>query len=379
VDPAEGQRIRFCTTDDGVRIAYAVCGHGPPLLKTAHWLSHVEYDWDSPVWRPWLRFLSRHRTFVRYDPRGCGLSDRDVDDVSLDGWLRDVEAVVRDAGLTRYELLGMSQGGPVAIQHARRASDAVTRLVLYGAYARGRLHRGLPPAEKAAGDALPQLIRSGWGRVNPAFRQLFTSLFLPGGSAEQVAWFNELQRRSATPETAARIVAACDELDVTEAASSLRLPALVLHARGDARVPVDEGRLLAALIPRADFAELESDNHVLLEEEAAWATFRERVAAFLAFPAEEHRPAGADQRPELTVRERDVLALVAEGLENKAIARRLGLAPKTVRNYVSNVLSKLGAATRTEAAATWWQDHAPGGPSRGRYTGGAGGDPPPRR
>jgi pimeloyl-ACP methyl ester carboxylesterase/DNA-binding CsgD family transcriptional regulator len=379
VDPAEGQRIRFCTTDDGVRIAYAVCGHGPALVKTAHWLSHVEYDWDSPVWRPWLRFLSRHRTFVRYDPRGCGLSDRDVDDVSQDGWMRDLEAVVRDAGLTRYELLGMSQGGPVAIQHARRAPHAVTRLVLYGAYARGRLHRGLPPAEKVAGDALPHLIRTGWGRANPAFRQLFTSLFLPGGSAEQVAWFNELQRRSATPETAARIVAACDDLDVTEAASELRLPTLVLHARGDARVPVDEGRLLAALIPDAAFVELDSENHVLLEEEAAWATFRQRLAAFLELPPEADTRSAARPRAELTARERDVLALVAEGLENKAIARRLGLAPKTVRNYVSNVLSKVGAATRTEAAATWWNDEAQRGADRAGYTGGPRGDPPRRR
>jgi DNA-binding NarL/FixJ family response regulator len=273
----------------------------------------------------------------------------------------------------------MSQGGPVAVEHARRAPAAVTRLVLYGAYARGRRHRGLPPAEKAAGDALPQLIRTGWGRANPAFRQLFTSLFLPGGSAEQVTWFNELQRRSATPETAARIVAACDDLDVTEAASALDQPTLVLHARSDARVPVDEGRLLAALISGATFFELDSDNHVLLEQEAAWETFRQRLTAFLELPREDRTRTGTERSAELTARERDVLALVAEGLENKAIAQRLGLSPKTVRNYVSNVLSKLGAATRTEAAAAWWNEDARQGARRGRYTEDSGGDPPRRR
>jgi pimeloyl-ACP methyl ester carboxylesterase len=353
MDAAARQRIRFCETDDGIRIAYAVCGSGPPLVKAAHWLSHVQYDWDSPVWRPWLRFLSRHRTLVRYDPRGCGLSDRDVDDISLEGWLQDLEAVVRDAGLTRYELLGMSQGGPIAVEHARRGPGRVARLLLYGAYARGRRHRGLPPAEREVGDALPQLVRGGWGRSNPAFRQLFTSLFLPGGSPEQVAWFNELQRRSATPDTAARIVAACDDLDVTAAASELRHPTLVLHARGDARVPVDEGRLLAELVPGAALVELDSDNHVLLEEEPAWAEFTARVAAFLGLPAPPDARTADDRLASLTRRERDVLGLVAEGLPNKAIARRLDLTPKTVRNYVSQVLSKLGAATRTEAAAAW--------------------------
>jgi pimeloyl-ACP methyl ester carboxylesterase/DNA-binding CsgD family transcriptional regulator len=350
---ASRQRIRFCETRDGVRIAYAVSGSGPPLVKTGHWMSHVGADWDSPVWRPWLTFLSRHRTLVRFDPRGCGLSDRGVSDVSLDAWTLDLEAVVADAGLERFDLLGMSQGGPVAIVHAARHRERIGRLILYGAYARGRARRGLPKEEQAVTDAMRQLIRSGWGQPNPAFRQLFTSLFLPGGDDAQVQWFNELQRISATPETAARIVEACDDIDVTEAAAAVAAPTLVLHARGDARVPPGEGRLLSSLIPDARFVELESDNHVLLDDEPAWPAFTAAVARFLDVPepAEPAPPTGADAPASLTAREREVLALLSEGLTNKQIARRLDLTPKTVRNYVSLVLSKLGAATRTEAAA----------------------------
>ncbi|MFW6087553.1 MAG: alpha/beta fold hydrolase, partial [Myxococcota bacterium] len=188
------QGVSFCTARDGVRIAYAVCGEGPPLVKTAHWMSHLVSDWDSPVWRPWLTFLSRHHTVVRFDPRGCGLSERDVQDVSLASWLDDLEAVVRHASLDRFAMLGMSQGGPVAVAYAARHVAQVDRLILYGSYARGPGRRGLPAAEREAARSLPNLIRTGWGHENPAFRQLFTSMFLPGGSEEQTRWFNELQR-----------------------------------------------------------------------------------------------------------------------------------------------------------------------------------------
>jgi pimeloyl-ACP methyl ester carboxylesterase/DNA-binding CsgD family transcriptional regulator len=351
--PASSQAIRFCTTRDGVRIAYAVSGSGPPLVKTANWLSHVELDWDSPVWRPWLTFLSRHRTLIRYDARGCGLSERDVERVSLDDWLEDLGAVVQHAGLERFELFGMSQGGPIAVRFAASEPERVERLVLHGVYARGLHHRGLPRAEKEAAAALPSLIRGGWGSENPAFRQLFTSLFLPGASPEQARWFNELERVSATPEVAARVVEACDLIDVTEDAQRVRAPTLVLHARGDARVPVAEGRLMAALVPDARFVELASDNHVLLETEPAWTNFVRDVSAFLGVtpPAGTAAPGPSTALSELTRRERDVLRLLADGLTNKQIARRLDLSPKTVRNYVSLVLAKLGAATRTEAVA----------------------------
>ena len=351
--PAFDQRIGFCTSEDGVRIAYATSGTGPPIVKTGHWMSHVEFDGDSPVWRPWLEFLSQHRTLVRFDPRGCGLSDHDVDDVSRAAWRRDLDAVVSALALDRFDLLGMSQGGPVAVDYAASEPARVARLVLYGSYARGRAHRGLSAAGNATTDALLHMIRTGWGQPNPAFRQLFTALFLPGGDEEQVRWFNELQRVSTEPEMAARIAAAANELDVTDLARSVRVPTLVAHAARDARVPLAEGRLLASLIPGAQFVELESDNHVLLDDEPAWTQFTDAVAAFLGLPKPDRSapPGNPPDLASLTARERDVLAALADGLTNKQIAKRLDLTPKTARNYVSQVLSKLGASTRTEAAA----------------------------
>jgi pimeloyl-ACP methyl ester carboxylesterase/DNA-binding CsgD family transcriptional regulator len=338
--------VRFCTTRDGVRIAYAVSGSGPVLLKAANWLNHAELDWDSPVWGPWLRFLSEHRTLVRYDARGCGLSDRDVGDISLDGWLSDLRAVIEHACPQRFDLLGMSQGGPVAVRYASQEPHRVERLVLYGAYVRGRNHQGLSKKEKDAALAMKSLMRSGWGQNNPAFRQLFTSLFIPGGSETQMRWFNELERVATEPETAARIVEVTEAIDVTDEARQVQSPTLVLHAHGDARVPLSEGRLMAALVPGARFVELASDNHVLLDEEPAWHEFRREVAAFLGFP--ERR--SAFDSVALTARERDVTILLVDGLTNKQIAKSLQLSEKTVRNYVSIVLAKLGATTRTEAA-----------------------------
>ena len=355
--PEFAQSIGFCTSADGVRIAYAVSGEGPPMVKTGHWMSHVEFDGASPVWRPWLDLLSRHRTLVRFDPRGCGLSDHDEEDVSREAWQADLEAVVAALDLDRFDLIGMSQGAPVAIGYAHAHPDRVQRLLLYGAYARGRAKRGLSAEQKATSDALVQLIRTGWGQENPAFRQLFTSLFIPGGSDEQVEWFNELQRISTEPEMAARIVRAADDLDATQQARELRVPTLVLHAARDARVPVAEGRLVASLIPEARFVELDSDDHVLLDREPAWNEMVREVAAFLELPAGEreavapHDDDRADALATLTPRERDVLDALSEGRTNKQIAKKLGLTPKTARNYVSLVLSKLGAATRTEAAA----------------------------
>lgn len=354
MDEPPNQVLRFCTTPDGVRLAYAVGGSGPALVKTANWMSHLEHDARSPVWRPWLTALSAHSRLVRYDARGCGLSDRDVADLSLDAWVSDLETVVEASGVTEpFDLLGMSQGGPVAVAYAARHPERVRRLALYGSYARGPFRRGIDRAGRDEARALLDVIRLGWGKDNPAFRQLFTSLFLPGGTAEQMTWFNELQRVSASPETAARLVEASYDLDVTELAPRVRAPTLVVHARNDARVPFDEGRLLAALIPGARFVALDSANHVLLEQEDAWPAFLETLGGFLGVPlGSDARPADATQSAvDLTERERDVVALLRHGWTNKRIARELGLSPKTVRNYVSNVLSKLGATTRAEVAA----------------------------
>jgi pimeloyl-ACP methyl ester carboxylesterase len=294
--PLPEQQIRFCTSSDGARIAYATTGTGPPLVKAANWLSHLEFDWNSPVWRHWIRELSRDHTLVRYDERGCGLSDWAAEEFSLDAWVRDLEAVVDRLGLERFPLLGLSQGGPIAIAYTVRHPERVSRLILYGSYSRGRTHRNLSEREREEREVMLRMIAVGWGQDHAAFRQVFTSLFIPGGSPEQVRWFNELQRVSATPENAARIARTFDDLDVQELAPRLDLPTLVLHASGDLRIPFAEGRRLASLIPGARFVPLESGNHILLESEPAWHRFIREVRTFLGVSTEPSPAVGAVPR-----------------------------------------------------------------------------------
>jgi len=338
------QQIRFCTAPDGVRLAYATVGKGPPLVRAAHWMTHLEFDWESPVWRPWLTELSRHNTLVRYDPRGCGLSDRDVGDMAFDAWVADLETVVAAAGLARFALLGASQSVSVAIAYAAKHPQRVSRLILYGGFARGRLRRGSPVQAEEAEVQL-KLIQLGWGRDDPAFRQFFTTQFLPDGTPEQLASFNEIQRLSTSAENAARILQVSSGIDVADLAPKVSAPTLVLHAREDKRAPFDEGRLIASLIPGARFVPLESRNHVLLESDSAWPRFLAETRAFLG--AEPGTAAAAF--PELTAREKEVLELVARGLANDEIAARLGIRPKTVRNQVSALFDKLGVSSRAQA------------------------------
>jgi pimeloyl-ACP methyl ester carboxylesterase/DNA-binding SARP family transcriptional activator len=275
------QRIRFTHARDGTRIACAEAGDGPPLVKAANYLTHLEFDWESPVWRHWLRALADGRRLVRYDERGCGLSDWDIEDFSLDTWVADLEAVVEELGLDRFPLLGISQGGPVAIEYAVRHPEKVTHLVLYGTYARGRFKRSATPEQQQEARTLLQLMRLGWGQDNPAFRQTFTTLFMPDGTLDQMQWFNELQRRTTSPGNAVRFEEAFYGLDVTEQAQRVTVPTLVLHARGDAMIPFEEGRQLAALVPDSVFVPLEGRNHILLETEPAWTRFVQEVTAFI--------------------------------------------------------------------------------------------------
>lgn len=342
------QSLRFCTAPDGTRIAIAAIGNGPPLLRAAHWLSHVEHDLDSPVWRPWLAELSRGHTYIRYDQRGCGLSDRSVADFSLDAWVGDLEAVVQALGLRRFPLFGMSQGAAVAIAYAARHPEQVTQLVLAGAYARGALRRGGGVAEELEAQTLVNLIRVGWGSNNPTFRRIFAHRFLPGGLPEQHRWWAELEGLTADAESAARTLAAFQRVDVTAQARQLTLPTLVLHARGDAAVPFEEGRLIASLIPGAAFVPLNSDNHVLLESEPAWPQFLEALRGFLGSTQAEAEDTLIDAAG-LTPAESVVLHLMAQGLDNPAIGRQLGKSEKTVRNQVSSIFDKLGVRTRAEA------------------------------
>ncbi|MDP7605180.1 MAG: alpha/beta fold hydrolase [Alphaproteobacteria bacterium] len=275
------QEIRFCTSSDGVGLAYASVGSGPPLVKSANWLNHLEYDWESPIWRHVLRDLAAHHRLVRYDARGSGLSDREVSDFSLESRVADLEAVVDAAGLERFALLGISQGCAVSIAFAARQPERISHLVLYGGYLRGRNHRGSVAAAGEA-EALETLIHQGWGQENPAFRQVFTSLFVPDGSAEQMQWFNDLMRITATPETATLIWRALNEIEVSDLAQELSVPTLVLHCREDAIVPFEEGRRMAATIPGARFVALEGRNHLILEHEPAWKRFLAEVEGFLA-------------------------------------------------------------------------------------------------
>lgn len=274
------QQIKFCTTADGVRIAYATVGQGPPLVKAANWLSHLEYDWDSPIWRHLLAEASREHTFIRYDERGNGLSDWNVANLSFEAFVEDLESVVEAACVDRFPLLGISQGGAVAIAYAVRHPERVSHLILYGAYARGWAKR-LSADEIEQRQAQLTLVRLGWGKDNPAFRQLWTTLYAPDATPEQAQSFNDLQRVSTSPENAVRLLNVMGNIDVEALLPQVRVPTLVLHCRDEAGVPFEEGRLLAATIPGARFVPLEGRNHLLLEGAASWGKFVKEVRSFL--------------------------------------------------------------------------------------------------
>jgi class 3 adenylate cyclase/pimeloyl-ACP methyl ester carboxylesterase len=274
------QKIHFCTAPDGVQLAYAVVGQGPPLVKTANWLNHLEYDWESPIWRHVLYALAKENLLIRYDHRGNGLSDLDVKDISFDAWVSDFETLVDALDLERFPIFAISQGCSVAIAYAVRHPERVSRLVLYGGYLRGRKHRG-SRTEIEQEEAMLALVKSGWGQENPAFRQIFTSLFVPDATAEQMQWFNDLQRITTTPENAYRIRQAQNEIEVSGLADRVSVPTLVIHVQNDAIVPFEEGRRMAAMIPDARFVSLEGRNHLILEDEPAWPRFLEEVTSFL--------------------------------------------------------------------------------------------------
>jgi DNA-binding winged helix-turn-helix (wHTH) protein/pimeloyl-ACP methyl ester carboxylesterase len=274
------QEIRYCTTTDGVRLAYATTGNGPPLVKASNWLTHLDFEWGSPIWRHWYTVLSLHHRLVRYDERGNGMSQRDVPDVSFDTWVRDLETVVDAAGLDRFPLLGISRGGPIAIAYAVKHPERVTQLVLYGAFAAGSKHVGTPQ-ELEARRALASLMRLGWGLNNPAFCKTFTCRFIPEATPEHEQWFDELQRVSTSPENAARLMELDDEIDVRPLLSQVKTPTLVIHCDRDQAVPPEKGRLLAAEITGARYVSLPSANHLMLEKEPAWSLFLEELGLFL--------------------------------------------------------------------------------------------------
>ena len=276
------QHIAFCRAGDGIRLAYAVTGDGPPLVRAANWMTHLGYDVESPVWRHWVRDMSAHHTFIRYDERGCGLSDWDAKDFTFHDWVTDLESVVDAVGLERFPLLGVSQGGAVAVAYAARHPEKVTKLVLCGAYARGRAVRAQSEDEKRAAALDLDLARVGWGRDDPAFRQVFAAQFLPDGTRADWDAFDQLQRRTTSPENAVRFLQEFAHIDVREQAGHVRCPTLILHSRNDHRVPMRYGEELAALIPDSRLVALASSNHLLTATEPGWRVFCDEVGAFLA-------------------------------------------------------------------------------------------------
>ncbi len=351
--------VRFATSRDGVRIAWSQHGEGPPLVRVGTWLTHLQHDWESVVWRHWLIELGDRFTFVRYDDRGCGLSDREVSRLGVEAWVEDLEAVVDATGHARVALFGMSQGAAIAVAYAARHPDRVSRLVCLGGYPRGGALRERTREEQEEAEALNTLARIGWGRADPTFRRIFTGALIPGGTEAQMRWFDELQRQSTSGTMASRLMRARSRIDVSRLAGTIAAPTLILHVRDDAMVEFGRGRELATLIPGAQFVPLEGRNHLLLGDEPAWPRFLEALDAFFrkasvvaTRPA--HSAAAlptAGPTVGVSDRELEVLRLVAAGRSNAEIAEALSISVRTVERHLTNLYAKMGLLGRSARAA----------------------------
>jgi pimeloyl-ACP methyl ester carboxylesterase/DNA-binding CsgD family transcriptional regulator len=342
------QQIRFCQSRDGTRIAYTACGAGPPLLWLSHWVRHLDLDWECPVWRPWLSLLTRRHTLIRYDYRGCGLSDRQGVEFSIERHIEDAEAVVAAAGLESFTLLAQAGGGFMALPYAARHPKQVNRLILHGCQARGRLVRGMPAEAAKESEAVLKLLEFGWRTEGATYGQFFTTLHMPEASADRCRAYCDLLRLTTSPANAVELLRVFFEADVLETAARVRSPTLVLHAREDPIIPFDEGRLVASLIAGARFVPLESRNSILQETEPAWQPFVDAIDEFLPAPP---KSGGSPSTllGDLTAREHQVLELIAQGLDNGTIGLRLGISERTARNHVSTIFSKLGVNKRAQA------------------------------
>ena len=284
--PAKGvaevsQDIQYCVTPDGVDLAYAFAGKGPALIKVANWLNHLELDWSSPVWAPLFHELAGFCQLLRYDTRGVGLSDWNIENITFDLLVEELEAVINASGVAKFALLGISQGAAVAIDYAARNPDRVTHLILWGGFARGRRKRG-KQEDLAESEAFLTLMRQGWGKEKSPFRQMFASLYLPEANDEQIGWWTDLQRIVTSPENAVRLRQVIDELDVSERLSMIRTPTLILHSEREMVAPLSEARFMAARIPNARFVPLDSSNHLVMQQEPAWQRATSEIQKFLA-------------------------------------------------------------------------------------------------
>ena len=334
--------VRFTTTHDGLSLAWARSGSGPPLIKASAWLTHLQYDDESPVWSHWVSFLESNFDYLRYDERGCGMSDRTPGQLDLESWSDDLARIIDAAAMPQpFALLAMSQGTGAAVSYAAAHPDRVSHLILIGGYARGAYQRD-DPKQATLYRAIVDIFGAGFDDKNPAFREVFTKRFLPDGNPEKITWFNALCQRTVTADVGAQLIDSRGHMNASDALARVQCPTLILHARGDGVAPLSEGRFLAQHIPNGELHVLDSDNHILQPDEPAWAEATETIRTFVGAPA-------ALESFGLTAREQTILTEICAAKSNKDIARLLEVSEKTVRNHATNVFAKLGVSTRQEA------------------------------
>ncbi len=350
--------VRFCNSFDGTQLASAQFGSGPIVVKAATWLTHLEHTPPGSIHAALIDEFSRSGTYLHYDTRGCGLSQRRVSDISFEAWVRDLECVVDAHGHERFALLGFTCAAGVAVEYAARHPERVSHLILFGGFATSYHSTSHPdPAVRREGDLLVELAAVGWGNSSPSFRQVFASRFMPDATPAQWDAFDRAQRETATPDVAVRYLQAMFAVNVKDSCARVRCPTLVLHPKDDQMVRFNQGRRLAALIPGARFVALEGRNHIPFTDEPAWTGFVDEALAFLdAAPAATARSEPPAKPARLTPRQHEVLRLVATGQTSKQIAQRLGLSPRTVEMHVNGALAALGCKTRAEATHRAAQD-----------------------
>jgi pimeloyl-ACP methyl ester carboxylesterase/DNA-binding CsgD family transcriptional regulator len=347
------QRIAFTHSADHTQIAYALSGEGPPLVRAGTWLTHIQHDWESPIWSHWFALMSQQHTLVRYDPRGCGLSERKVTNISLDKWVDDLAAVVDKLELETFPLFGMSQGAAVSVMYALRYPERVSHLTLYAPVVTGWKDRNGTLSARWA--MMEKLVGSGWGEENLAFPSMFAQLFLPDARPEYIRWYAETQKKSTSKEVAVLMMKALSEIRLFSLLKQLKVPTLVIQVAGDQVISADSAKGIAGEIANSQFISIDSNNHILLEDESGWEDFKKVFSTHIPSASDSVSTSSASSAnlaltmDQLTKREKEVLIQLAKGLSNKEIANVLFISEKTVRNHISNIFSKIGATSRTQA------------------------------